>query len=331
MRQEMTTRNITRTLAILLAGTIASFSSLGCGKGQGKRAQKCGAVKLGIMRNFVIWIVLGPSVVFSGCGVPSNMDVSVMDNGIRSQTTMRYTDMEESLLPKIQRNTMLVVFDGLFSGDMNAFCENLKKEHTDEGVKVTVIKYADNRAEAVKEAEAGYAAGMKIVCLSYSNSNSTVGVGGRNGFIEAMGAKGILVNDLRWDDTWRSDVHDNVSIALFIRGNALFNAGSPLTKERMKSPHTIYSEIYAPVSHLSIVSRRLRNNYWYLPKVIDTINDGYSFVRIIQKDTIDRAGETAQEKQQRIEAEAARIEAEGKSEGLAAKRAKRVAADKMMK
>ena len=227
--------------------------------------------------------ILVASISMSGCGVPSQMDVAISNNGVEANVRMTEEDVVDS---HIRKDVLLVIFDGLASTAMQRYAEKLRDNYVADGYDVICIKCADNNGKAKEEAIKANARGRVICLMSYSNSDSVLGSGGRNAFAAWTEEQGFPVIEIRADDTWAhmtgGHVESNVTSILNIRTNTLGHRGAKMTGAALESPHTLYWDICAPVHHIAIFGDK---EYWHIPQVVCVINGDDPFAAV-SSDTI---------------------------------------------
>jgi hypothetical protein len=199
-----------------------------------------------------------------GCGVPSTMEVQVFRNGNKTQGTISCNEAAKSNLSQIQRDTMLVVFEGFASGSAMRFAKYLRDKHTAHDVNVIVMKYADDPKKTTERAKQEYLKGTRIVTISYSSEDILLFTGGRKVLENKVPFVGLSI---QFDNTFGTTDPENVGQVLAIRGNTPGHSGRPLD-ERDNGPKERLTEIHGPVSHFYLPSTRYSENYWYIDWVI---------------------------------------------------------------
>ncbi|MBT3198298.1 MAG: hypothetical protein HN350_00110 [Phycisphaerales bacterium] len=239
------------------------------------------ALKRECITNVLVGIILVASM--SGCGVPSQMDVAISNNGIETNIVMREDEVADN---HIRKDVLLVVFDGLASKAMQRYAEKLRDNYVADGFDGICIKYADNHGRARAEAIKANAQGRVICLMSYSNSDSVLGAGGRNAFAAWTEEQGLPVIEIRADDTWGGanggHVESNVTSILNIRTNTLGHRGPKMTSAALECPDTLYWDMCAPVHHIAIFGDK---EYWHIPQVVCVINGDDPFASV-SSDTI---------------------------------------------
>jgi hypothetical protein len=230
------------------------------------------------VKNVLVGLILVASISMSGCGVPSQMDVAISDNGVEANVLMREGEVVNG---HIRKNVLLVIFDGLASTAMQRYAEKLRDNYVADGFGVTCIKCADNNDKAKAETIKANAQGRVICLMSYSNSDSVMGSGGRNAFAAWTEEQGFPVIEIRADDTWGnmtgSHVESNVTAILNIRTNTLGHRGAKMTDAALESPDTLYWDMCAPVHHIAIFGDK---EYWHIPQVVCVINGNDPFAAV---------------------------------------------------
>jgi len=231
-------------------------------------------------------LILVASIGMGGCA-PSGMKVAISDNGAETSVFINYKAKANVLIKhenvfikykhvadiSITRNVLFVIFDGLGSTDMQKYAEKLRDKYVAGGLKAKCIKRLNNIDKTREATIEANALGWVICIVSYSNSDSAAGRGGRNAFAAWTEQQGFPVIEFRCDDTWGNllgnHVESNVTGILNIRGHTLFHKGPKITKTDLENPDTLYWDIYAPVNHLDILRD---NDSWFIHQLVCVIN-----------------------------------------------------------
>ena len=242
---------------------------------------RMGAIAVAFKREHVKKVLAGlilvASISMDGCGVPSQMDVVISDNGSEANVLMKEKEVADS---HIRKNVLFVIFDGLASTAMQRYAEKLRSNYVADGFGVICIKYADNIDKAKEETIKANAQGRVICLMSYSNSDSVMGAGGRNAFAAWTEEQEFPVIEIRADDTWGSygnHVESNVTAILNIRTNTLGHKGPKMIGAVLENPDTLYWDMCAPVHHVVIFGDK---DYWHIPQVVCVVNGDDPFAGV---------------------------------------------------
>ena len=221
-------------------------------------------------------LILVASISMGGC-VPSEMNVTISNNGEEANVFIKHQDVADI---SIRKDVLFVVFDGLGSTAMQRYAEKLRDNYVSDGLEAMCIKHGDNTDKAREATIEANAKGWVICLMSYSNSDSVMGGGGRNAFAAWTEQQGFPVIEFRGDDTWGNygnHVESNVTGILNIRGNSLGHRGPKITEANLENPDTLYWDIHAPVPHIAILGD---NDYWFVHQLVCVINgdDPFGFV-----------------------------------------------------
>ena len=164
---------------------------------------------------------------------------------------------------------------------MQRYAEKLRNNYVADGFEAICIKYTRNDDKAKEETIKANAQGRVICIMSYSNSESVMGVGGRNAFVAWTEEQGFPVIEIRADDTWGNvlgnHVESNVIAILNIRGNTLGHRGPKITGAALENPDTLYWDICAPVHHMAIFGDK---DYWHIHQVVCVVNGDDPFATV---------------------------------------------------
>jgi hypothetical protein len=213
-------------------------------------------------------LVLVASISMGGC-VPSEMNVAISDNGEETNVLMKHKDAADI---SINKDVLFVVFDGFLSTAMQRYAEKLKDKYVLDGYEATCIRHGDNPDKTREAAIEANAKGWVICLMSYSNSGSVMGAGGRNAFAAWTEQQGFPIVEFRGDDTWgnySNHVESNVTGILNIRGHSLGHRGPKITKADLENPDTLYWDIHAPVPHTAMFGDK---DYWFVHQLVCVIN-----------------------------------------------------------
>lgn len=218
-------------------------------------------------------LVIVAIISMGGC-IPSEMTITISDNGEETNIFVKHQDVADI---SIRRDVLFVIFDGLASTAMQRYAEKLRDNYVSDGFEAICINHGDNTDKAKEATIEANANGLVICLMSYSNSGSVMGAGGRNAFAAWTEQKGFPVIEFRGDDTWGNygnHVESNVTRILNIRGDSLGHRGPKITAADLESPDTLYWDIHAPVSHISLLGD---NDYWFVHRLVCVINGDEPF------------------------------------------------------
>ncbi len=213
-------------------------------------------------------LFLVASISIGGC-VPSEMRVTISDNGQETNALIKHQDVVDI---SIRKDVLFVVFDGLASTAMQRYAEKLRDRYVSDDFEAICIKHADDPEKARTATIEANAEGWVICLMSYSNSDSIMGSGGRNAFAAWTEQQGFPVIEFRGDDTWgnySNHVESNVTGILNIRGDSLGHRGPKITEADLESPDTLYWDMHAPVPHIGLLGD---NDYWFFSQLVCVIN-----------------------------------------------------------
>lgn len=218
-------------------------------------------------------LILVASISMGGC-VPSEMNVTISNNGAETNVFMKHKDVADI---SIRKDVLFVIFDGLGSTAMQRYAEKLRDNYVSDGFEAICIKHGDNTDKTREATIEANAKGWVICLMSYSNSDSVMGGGGRNAFAAWTEQQGFPVMEFRGDDTWGNygnHVESNVTGILNIRGHSLGHRGPKITEADLESPDTLYWDIHAPVPHIGLLGD---NDYWFVHQLVCVINGDEPF------------------------------------------------------
>ena len=214
-------------------------------------------------------IILAAGIGSGGCAPLSGMNVAISNNGRDANVFMKYND---AAAISIRKDVLFVIFDGLASTAMQRYAEKLRDYHISDGFEARCIKDGDDPDKAKEAAIEANAKGWVICLMSYSNSDSIMGAGGRNAFAAWTEQRRFPVIEFRGDDTWGNygnHVESNVTGILNIRGDSLGHRGPKITQSDLESPDTLFWDMHAPVHHMALLGD---NDYWFFHQLVCVIN-----------------------------------------------------------
>jgi hypothetical protein len=229
--------------------------------------------KLEHVKKVLTSLILVAIISMGGC-VPSEMNVAISDNGEEANVFVKHQDVADL---SIRKNVLFVIFDGLASTAMQRYAEKLRNNYISDGFEAMCINHGNNNDKARKATIEANAKGWVICLMSYSNSDSILGSGGRNAFAAWTEQQGFPVMEFRGDDTWGNygnHVESNVTGILNIRGDSLGHRGPKITEADLESPGTLYWDIHAPVPHIALLGD---NDYWFVHQLVCVINGDEPF------------------------------------------------------
>ncbi|MDD2690034.1 MAG: hypothetical protein PHT41_07800, partial [Candidatus Omnitrophica bacterium] len=166
--------------------------------------------------------------------------------------------MEEKQKPVVESKAKGVVFgfEGLIVDYMEEYLVYLTKNYLPNMnfymAKGERAKSLEERLEIARQAHREH---KLIVVISFSNSDSILGIGGRNSFIEKLEREGIPVLQIIFDDTWdsRGIIHSNVIGVVNIRGRTPFFSGKRKDGRYLENPATWVVNIYLNIEHVRLL------------------------------------------------------------------------------
>lgn len=135
----------------------------------------------------------------------------------------------------VEARGVLVGFEGLITNNLRLYAHDFGVRY---GRRFTLLMGEDHRHFVPTCFWTSREPDEVLMVWSFSNGNSVLGLGGRNGFLERLKREGVRVDLLvLFEDTWGGPIPGNVRGVINIYTKDLL-AGRPVTYQRLANPET---------------------------------------------------------------------------------------------